>query len=382
MGDRLAECLTLVDVLLGVLEDGLAGAGSQCGPAQAGAADDLRVLLGAVGVGEVRATQEVGGRDADVLENHAAQGCGAQAHGRIGLDLEALGAGFDDDEGVHAVQLDGDDEELALRGVRDHGLHAVEDDVVALQLRGGLQLEGVEHRASLGDHDGCRRDGLAGEGRQVGLLLGVVTVVGDGVGHACRGEDGDGQAHVTEAESLGDEGVGAGAGCAGNALELLREVHESDAELSGSVEQPLGRLRLVVGLRGGRTQALDGELAHRVEDHLLVLGRIQVERCLARLELLNVALVLLREADRIAGALDALELAVHRAGGTDAALGGLVGSAVDGLVEVVLFCEVGTSETRQRPHNDTNGVTLDVVQPRGGVVELLGVAHCLVATFQ
>src|SRR5699024_1930455 len=34
VGDRLAECLTLVDVLLGVLEDGLAGAGSQCGPAR------------------------------------------------------------------------------------------------------------------------------------------------------------------------------------------------------------------------------------------------------------------------------------------------------------------------------------------------------------
>ena len=118
---------------------------------------------------------------------------------------------------------------------------------------------------------------LAGEGGQVGLLLRVGAPLGQGDGDAARREDRQRQAHVAVRERLGDKGVGDRAALAGGAVEFLGDIDQGDAEFGGALEQIGGRRGGGVGVVGGGTQDLGRELAHRLDDHLLLVVRGEVE---------------------------------------------------------------------------------------------------------
>ena len=204
VGDRLAERLALVDVGGDVVEDGLAGADRQRAPREAREAYALAVGL-AVGVAEQRVRPDA----------YVGRGAGARARPRAGPSTgrprrsRPSVAGLDEEQGGRAVELRGDDEELGVGAADDGRLHAVEHEAVTVAQRGGREVERVEEHRRLGDRRAPRPGpSLAGEGRQVGLLLLLGAPEpergGDGAGREGR----DGEPHVAVGERLGDEGAG------------------------------------------------------------------------------------------------------------------------------------------------------------------------------
>ena len=159
---------------------------------------------------------------------------GAQAHRRLGLDREALGAGLDDEQGrADALGLGGDDEQLAVLGPGEQRLGAVEDPLVAVAARLRLQLQRVEQRPRLEDRQRRGGDVLAGEGRQVGRLLLGAAPEADRGGDGAGGERGVGDAHVAVGERLADQHAGDGGLLVHDAAELLGDAEHVDAELGG-----------------------------------------------------------------------------------------------------------------------------------------------------
>ena len=84
-------------------------------------------------------------------------------------------------------------------------------------------------------------------------------------------------------ERLGDEDAGGGRPLAAHAAERLGDADERDAELGDrALEDRLRRGALGVGRGGRRAQLLGGELARRVDDHLLLVGGGEVEQAACR----------------------------------------------------------------------------------------------------
>ena len=247
---------------------------------QASAAQPMRDEPDAVGVDVGRrAAEQRAGRQGDVLEHEPGGRGGAQAHRRLALDADAAGARLDDEQRRRSLEVGGDDEQLGGRGPRDEGFRAVEHEAVALARGGGLQRERVEQRPRLEHGDRGRRHVVADERRQVGRLLLLVAPQHQRVAHAGRGQAGDGQAHVAVCERLGDQDAGGGRALGPHAAQALGDADQGDAELGHRALDDLRRrLARVVGRRGGRAQLLGGELAGRVDDHLLLVGRGQVEQ--------------------------------------------------------------------------------------------------------
>ena len=79
------------------------------------------------------------------------------------------------------------------------------------------------------------------------------------------------------AERLGDEGAGHRRALLHDAAERLGHAEDRQADLLGGGEHLGGCGAGLVGRGGGRAQHLGGELVHDVDEHLLVLGRRQVE---------------------------------------------------------------------------------------------------------
>ncbi|CPX07006.1 Uncharacterised protein [Mycobacteroides abscessus] len=203
-GDGLAERLTLLHVGDDVVEHGLAGADRERRPTQPGEGDGL-------GVGSERRVaafffaEDVGGGNRDIVEVQPAQCRAADAHARVLLDGDALGAGLDDEQRRAAVVVGGHDEQLGLRGGRDQRLGAVEAESAGGAGGRGLEAERIEEGLRLGDHDRGLRHVLARELLEVGGLLVGTAPVGQRAGHTRGSQDRQGQAHVTVRKRLGDK---------------------------------------------------------------------------------------------------------------------------------------------------------------------------------
>ena len=217
-------------------------------------------------------------RNAHAGEGERRERGGAQAHGRLGLDGQTGDAGLDEEERVAAPGQPGaDHEQLGVGAARDERLHAVEHvAVVGAPGRRG-RLEHVEEHDRLGE--GERRGGgfVAGERRQVRRLLLVGPPQRERGGDRAVRQGGDGDAEVTLREGLGDEGAGHRGALVGETAECLGDTEDREADLVAGL-QHLGR-RGAGGVRvGGRgADHLGGQLGHRVDEQLLVLGRGQVE---------------------------------------------------------------------------------------------------------
>ena len=170
-----------------------------------------------------------------------------------------------------------DDEELGVGAARHHRLHAVEDEAVAVAGGGGLRGERVEQRSRLGERERRGRDVVAGEGREVGLLLLVGAPGGDRGGDGARGEVGDGQPEVALGQRLGHQRAGHHRALLGDAAERLGHAEQRQPDLVRGLEHLVGGGAGDVRVGGGRAQHLGGELGDHVDEHLLVLGRREVE---------------------------------------------------------------------------------------------------------
>ena len=171
-----------------------------------------------------------------------------------------------------------DDEQLGVGAAHDTGLHAVEHVAVAARLGRGGRGDRVEQRRRLGERQRGGRDLVTGEGGQVGRLL----LVGAPQGRArsrprpapaprrpdpCRpwpGPRAPGCRPWRSARWRCRRAPRARRGSAGR----------SRGWPSSSV---VGRGARLVGVGGGRTHHLVGELPHHVGEHLLVLAGREVE---------------------------------------------------------------------------------------------------------
>ena len=280
----------------------------------------------ALGVGAaVGAAQQRGGGQLDVLEDQPAGRGGADAHAGIGLDADASGLGLDDEQGwAFALELGGDDEQLAVGRAGDERLDAVEHVPAAGGTRGGVQREGVEQRVRLHDRQRRGRDVLAHERGQVGgLLLGVAPQAERGRDRG-RGQAGDGDAHVALGQRLAHQhGGGRGALRHGTA-ELLGDADHGQAELVGLTEQLIGCGTRRVGLAGDGPQPGEREVARGAAQQLLLVGGLEVEQVIARAP---------RLAGRTREALGGGEGASGLGGGAAGRLAGAVQQAHGGLAQ-------------------------------------------------
>ena len=275
VGDRLAERLTRLDVGRHVVEHGLPGPDREGAPGQAGEPDALGVRR-AVG----RAEHGVC-RHADPLEAQGGQGGGADAHRGLGLHGQAGGRGLDQEQDRRAVQRGADDEQLGLGAAHDTGLGAVEDEALGGPAGGGRRLEHVEEDRRLLERQGGGRSAVLGEGRQVGLLLGLGAPQAQRRGDRARRQGGQGDAHVALAQGLGHERAGHRRALLGDTAEGLGDAEDRQADLQARLQDGLGGLAGLVGLRGRRAHDLLGVLRDHVDEHLLVLGGREVEDALA-----------------------------------------------------------------------------------------------------
>ena len=217
-----------------------------------------------------------------VVQQHARQRRGPQAHRRLGLDHQARGVRLDQEQPWLAVELGADDEQLGVRTSRHHRLHAVQHEPVALGGRRGGGCQCVVQRSRFGERQ-CRGGHVvAGEGGQVGLLLLLVAPQREGGADGAGRERRDGEAHVAVRERLGDEGAGHRGPLGGDAAELLGDAQDGEPDVQAGLEDRHGSGGRVVGLAGGGSDHLGGELGDDVDEHLLVLRRGQVEEALRR----------------------------------------------------------------------------------------------------
>src|SRR5690606_31094819 len=130
----------------------------QCGPAEPGQRDRLRVVL----IGRAVLAQAGAERNRDVVEFDLTQRGGPQAHAAVGLDAQALRRRLDDEQRRLAVELRGDDEQFGIRGGRDQRLNTGQTVAARRADRGGLEFGRVEQGVWFGDHDAGLRDVVAG----------------------------------------------------------------------------------------------------------------------------------------------------------------------------------------------------------------------------
>ena len=202
---------------------------------------------------------------------------GPHPHRRVGLDGEARCARLDQDQDRATLEHRAHDEELGLGAARDRGLHPVEDDLLAPALSAGGRLEGVEEDPRLSEGQGCGRDVVPAERREVGLLLLIGPPQAEGGGDRAGRQRRDGEPQVSVAQGLGDQRTGHRGAVREDPAECVRQAQDREPELLPGA-QHLRRCRARgVGLRGGGPHHLGGELAGDVEQQLLVLARGQVE---------------------------------------------------------------------------------------------------------
>ncbi len=184
--DRLAERGALVDVVLDVVEHGLAGADGHRAPAEARELDALLVVrLGHQRAGDCRSRIS---RPVPAARRPIA-GSGSTS-GRPSPDSTM------NSDGPRSSSSAATMNSSPSAGARDERLDAVEH-VAAVRLAGrGLKLERVEQRPRLEDRQRGGRDALAHELGQVGRLLLGVAPQADRGGDGGRGQAGDGDAHV------------------------------------------------------------------------------------------------------------------------------------------------------------------------------------------
>ena len=157
------------------------------------------------------AAEQGGGRQLDVFEDQPPGRGGADAHGRLGLDAEAGGLGLDDEQRrTRALEVGGDDEQLALGGAGHERLGARQDVAAPGGAGGRCQRERVEQRARLHDRDRRGRNVLADELGEVGGLLLLVAPQAERRGDRGGGQTGDGDAHVSLGERLAHQHGGGG----------------------------------------------------------------------------------------------------------------------------------------------------------------------------
>jgi hypothetical protein len=160
---------------------------------------------------------------------------------------------------------------------RAERLDAVEREALGGPRGGGLEVEGIEQRARLEQRE--RRHGrlVADERRQVARLLAGVAEQRDRGRDRRRSERCERQAGIAVGEALGDED-GRDSGALGHrAAELLGHAEHRGAELRALAQQLRRRGAGGVGLLGGRTQPLRGEVGEDLLQHLLLVVRREVE---------------------------------------------------------------------------------------------------------
>src|SRR5690606_24365318 len=200
VGDTLTELLAFDGVLQRVGQHALGGADGQGGDVQATLVEDLHRGLEA---DAFLATNQVGGRYADVLEDHVGGVCAFLAHLLVRLaDGQARGATLDDKGADAARALDlgvgaghyGED--AGMGGIGDETLGTVDHVLVAVAHRGGFQGGRIGTGIGLGQAEGAEEFTGGQFGQVVSLLLfgtiqqdadGADAVVGTDVGAECGG---------------------------------------------------------------------------------------------------------------------------------------------------------------------------------------------------
>ena len=204
---------------------------------------------------------------------------------------------------------------------------------------------------------------------------------GQGGSDTGRSQHCQSQTHVTVRQSLCDQCVGGDVLAGSDALESFRDVDHGDAQLRSLSDEVLRRSCLVVGLVSSLAQARLSEFLNRLDDHLLILGRGEVEELLCLLLCCGLlcSLGFLCRTLRLTGTGNFLKLTVRGTKGLKTGLGGLVHHAVDLWLKVVLLGEVRTSNRRDEPHCRSDSVATRVIAADSRIFAVLLLAHVIMA---
>jgi hypothetical protein len=200
--DRLPERVPLLDVRRDVVEYRLPGAHREGAPREPGQPHALGVRR-AVGLAEDRL-----GRNRGALQDQSGERGGADAHGGVALDAQALGGRLDEEQRRLLVEEGAHDEQLRGRAPGDQGLDPVEPVAVSGSGGRGGRCKDVVQDGRLHQRQRRGRDVVAGERRQVGLLLLVGAPQTDRGGDGAGREGRHGEPHVALGECLGDQRAG------------------------------------------------------------------------------------------------------------------------------------------------------------------------------
>lgn len=295
-------------------------------------------------------------RDGDVVEFDLAQGGGADAHARVGLDGQPFGLRFDDEQRRLAVELGADDEQFGVGGGRHQRFDAGQPVPAGGADRGRLQRGRVEQRMRFGDGDAGLRDVLAGELGQVGGLLVGAAPVGQGRGDTTGRQDRQGQAHIAVGQRLGDQRGGDGGTVGSDPVEIFGDVDGGDAEFGCLGDQVNGVGRGIVGVVRGGAQDLGGELLDGFDDELLILVGREVE---------VVGSTGLEPGGRLAESLDALDLARRGASGGERRLDAVAQALVERIAQAVAVQEFLADDGGDQRQSNIGRCPLVLLQPDG-----------------
>src|SRR5579875_1059551 len=217
-----------------------------------------------------------------MLEDQAAGGSWAQAHRRFRLDAQAGGTRFDDKQGWArsiAVELGGDKEQLVLSCTRNERLDAVQHKASAGgALRAGGQSEGIEQGLRLQEGERCSWRVIRDELVQVPRLLLSVTPEADSGRDSKRRQAGEGHSQIPLGERLRYQRRGDSRPLPERAAQLLRDPDRGEPEFVCLRKHLVRDRASCISRRGGGPQALQRKVAHRVAQHLLLLGGGQIEQ--------------------------------------------------------------------------------------------------------
>ena len=201
------------------------------------------------------------------VEGEPRQAGRPHAHRRLRCDGQALGAALDQDQHGFVVEQRTHHEQHRVGAPRHEGLDPVEHQVVAVAARGGRRPQHVEEHARLHQGQGGGGHVVAGELRQVGLLLLVAAPQPERRRDRARGQGGHGEAEVPVRERLGDQGAGHGRALLGDATEGLGDPEDRQPDLHRGLQHRLGGRAGVVRLGRGGAHHLGGEPGDHVDEH-------------------------------------------------------------------------------------------------------------------
>ena len=238
--DRLAERLALLDVRRHVVEHRLRRTRPRARTRRGATAARTRRSRPSASPSDARSPGPRRPSSVSVVSDG-----GAHAHGRVGLDRQAGGAGLDEEQHAASPSSSAPTTKSSASAPRgDHRLHAVEDVAVAVAGGGGRGASASNSGRGSVSASAAAGTLVAGEGREVGRLL----LVGAPQRRA-RWRPRRGRASATASprsplrERLGHQRAGHRRALLGDAAERLGHAEDRQPDLEARLEHACGRAR-------------------------------------------------------------------------------------------------------------------------------------------